>query len=168
MKALTYKETRVYSVKDLKDFKPDQLAFVIRQSIRPWSWRSRIDELGEQLKAGSEQISPQALGSIVKSGIQLASAEAGITVSDAEDSKDKPDAKKDAEPSDAQQMAMVGNALSNGAVTLVHTALTALEIVHYADPPTGSIQTLPGKLIITQSQTAHHEIAELLKQLSDE
>jgi hypothetical protein len=168
MKALTYKETRVYSVKDLKDFKPEQLAAVIRQSIRPWSWRSRIDELGEQLKAGGAQIPPQALGSIVKSGIQLASAETGITVSDAEDAKDKSDAKKEAEPSDAAQMAMVGNAVANGAVTLAHTALTALEIIHYADPPTGSIQTLPSKLIITQSQAAHREIAELLKQLSEE
>jgi hypothetical protein len=65
-------------------------------------------------------------------------------------------------------MAVLGDALVNGLVTFVHTTLTTLEIMHYADPPTGSIQTLPGKLIITQSQAAHREIAELLKQLAEE
>ena len=63
---------------------------------------------------------------------------------------------------------MFGNAIVNCAVTYVHTMVTGLEIVHYADAPTGSIQTLPGKLIITQSQAAHREIAELLEQLSEE
>jgi hypothetical protein len=41
-------------------------------------------------------------------------------------------------------------------------------MVHYAEPPTGSIQILGDKLIITQSQAAHREIAELLKQLAEE
>jgi hypothetical protein len=52
--------------------------------------------------------------------------------------------------------------------TLAQVAISALEMVHYAHPPTGTIQTLPGKLVITQSQAAHCEIADLLMQLQDE
>jgi hypothetical protein len=168
MKALTYKETRVYSVKHLKDVKPEQLAAVIRQSIRPWSWRSRIDDLGEQLRVGGPRIPSKALATIFKSSVQLASSETGIEVNASDAPAEKPAAKLDAQTLDAQEMAMLGDALVNGLVTFVHTTLTTLEIMHYADPPTGSIQTLPGKLIITQSQAAHREIAELLKQLAEE
>ncbi len=63
---------------------------------------------------------------------------------------------------------MLGGAVVNGLVTFTHATLNALEIMHYGDPPTGSIQTLPGKLVITQSQAAHREIAELLRQLEEE
>ena len=76
--------------------------------------------------------------------------------------------KKDADTLDAEQMAMLGGAVVNGLVTFTHATLNALEIMHYGDPPTGSIQTLPGKLVITQSQAAHREIAELLRQLEEE
>jgi hypothetical protein len=168
LKALTYKETRVYSVKHLKDLKPEQLAAVIRQSIRPWSWRSRIDDLGEQLRVGGPRIPSKALAAIVKSSVQLASAETGIDVNVSDTPAEKSAAKPDAETLDSKDMAMLGDALVNGLVTFVHTTLTTLEIMHYADPPTGSIQTLPGKLVITQSQAAHREIAELLKQLAEE
>jgi hypothetical protein len=168
LKALTYKETRVYSVKHLKDLKPEQLASVIRQSIRPWSWRSRIDDLGEQLRVGGPRIPSKALAAIIKSSVQLASAETGIDVNVSDTPADSSAAKPDAETLDAKEMAVLGDALVNGLVTFVHTTLTTLEIMHYADPPTGSIQTLPGKLIITQSQAAHREIAELLKQLAEE
>jgi hypothetical protein len=173
MKALTYKETRVYSVKQLKGFTPEQLAAVIRQSIRPWSWRSRIDELGERLKSGDAGVSPRMLGALVKSGVQLASAETGIAVEPALSAPppDQPESKATApaaSDNDVKEMEMMGGAVVNGLVTLAHASLTALEIVHYADPPTGSIQTLPGRLVITQSQAAHREIADLLKQLEEE
>jgi hypothetical protein len=168
LKALTYKETRVYSVKHLKDLKPEQLAIVIRQSIRPWSWRSRIDDLGEQLRVGGPRIPSKALAALFKSSVQLASAETGIDVNVSDTLAENSAAKADAETLDAKEMAVLGDALVNGLVTFVHTTLTTVEIMHYADPPTGSIQTLPGKLIITQSQAAHREIAELLKQLAEE
>ncbi|MBI3866414.1 MAG: hypothetical protein HY290_31425, partial [Planctomycetia bacterium] len=45
--------------------------------------------------------------------------------------------------------------------------LSALEMVDYAEPPTGTIQTLGMKLVITQSQAANREIAELLEQLTE-
>ena len=185
MKVLTAKETHVYSLKNLKDITPDQLSAVIRQSVRPWSWRSRIDDLGNQLKTGGPRIPEKALASAIKSGIQLATAEIpipGLSLGAAgpspppADKKDKADGhctcppsggQKTEETADAQELALLGDALANGLVVLAHTSLTALEIAHYADPPTGSIQILPGRLIITQSQPAHREIAELLKQLQE-
>ena len=105
---------------------------------------------------------------------QLASDAAGIPLAVSE--KSETDSPKGAEATDAkqglsndaQQAAMIGHALAAGIVVLANTSLSTLEAIHYADPPTGSIRMLPGKLIITQSQAAHREIAELLKQLSDE
>lgn len=225
LKALTYKETRVYSVKHLKDCKPEQLALVIRQAVRPWSWRSRIDDLGEKLRVGGPRIPPKALEALFKTGVQLtgvtelspiamvsdppvmapapcpppppgvvpqpaspaypstgAAAYAPAVAPGCPDSSacastcqtTGPHAITAAiQPSDAgslsaQDVAILGDALVNGLVTFVHTTITALEIAHYADPPTGTIQTLPGKLVITQSQAAHREIEELLKQLAEE
>jgi hypothetical protein len=63
---------------------------------------------------------------------------------------------------------MLGNAMVNGLVTFLQATLASLEMFHYAEPPTANIQTLPGRLVITQSQAAHREIAELLKQLAEE
>jgi len=63
---------------------------------------------------------------------------------------------------------MIGNAVASAFTTLAHASLTNVEVVHYADPPTGSIRVSVGQLIITQSQAAHREIAKLLTQLSDE
>ena len=168
LQALTHKETRVYSVKHLKDISANQLATVIRQSVRPWSWRSRIDDIGEQLRASTAHVPAKALGSVLKAGYQMAADATGVSLA-SDQSDEKCGAKKEAaDLSDAEAAEMLGNAVVNGLVTFAHTTLTALEIAHYADPPTGSIQTLPGKLIITQSQAAHREIADLLKQLGDE
>jgi len=161
LKALTYKETRVYSIKNLSKANPNELSKVICQSIRPWSWRSRIDELGEQLKSGTSAIPPAMLAALVKSGMELSAGEGGIDLTTNNE--------KMAHPSDeVQQAAMIGNAVASAIVTFAHASLSTLEVIHYADPPTGSIRVLPGKLVITQSQAAHREIAELLQQLSDE
>jgi hypothetical protein len=73
-----------------------------------------------------------------------------------------------AQSSEASAATIGINALVNALVTFAHASLSAMEMVHYAEPPTGTIQTLPGKLIITQSQSAHREIADLLKQLEEE
>ncbi|HEY2146848.1 MAG TPA: hypothetical protein VGH32_02855, partial [Pirellulales bacterium] len=188
LKALTYKETRVYNVKHLKDLKPEQLAAVIKQSVRPWSWRSRIDDLGEQLRTGGPRIPAKAVTALFKSGVQLASAEsplAELTASAEATATDAPGDKSAAKPNTpapatgtstasdsesltAQEAAQLGDALVNGLVTFMQASITTVEIMHYADPPTGTIQTVPGKLIITQSQAAHREIAELLKELAEE
>jgi hypothetical protein len=165
MKALTTKETRVYSVKHLDDCPPEQLSKLIRQSIRPWSWRSQINDLGDQMKG--TPLPPELLSSIFKSGVQLAAAEIGATVTVAEEGEKPSPEKKDDKTDEIRQAAMVGNAIVNGLVAFAHTTLSALEMFHYAEPPSGTIQTLPGKLIIRQSQAAHREIADLLEQLAE-
>lgn len=162
MKALSKRETRVYSLKQLSDIPPEQLAKTIRQSIRPWSWRSQINDLGDQLKG--TPLPAETMTSLLKSGVQLISAEAGMEVTPSEE----PEAKPANAANDAKQMEMLGGAISNGLVTLAHSTLLVMEMMHYAEPPTATIQTLGNKLIVTQSQAAHREIAELLKQLSDE
>jgi hypothetical protein len=168
MNALTLKETRVYSVKNLKDFTPEQLAKVIRLSVRPWSWRSQLNDLGDQLKSGAPRLPAEMVTTIVKSGVQLVSDETGIVTDTAKVSGENSAATKDVQNSGAEQLTIDGNALVNGLVTVAQASVSALEILHFADPPTGTIQTLPGKLIITQSQAAHREIADLLKQLAEE
>jgi hypothetical protein len=165
MQALSHKETRVYSVKHLKELNPEELAKIIRQSIRPWSWRSQITDLGDQLK-GSLQLPTEVVKSMVSTGIQLASAQTGATVTISEDEPAELDSKP--ETSDAEQLKAIGNATVNGLVTFAHATVLGLEMVHHADFPTGTILSLPGKLIVTQSQAAHREIADLLKQLAAE
>ena len=166
MNALTTKETRVYSVKHLPDQPPELLAKTICQSVRPWSWRSHINDLGDQLKG--TPLPPEVLAVDLKTGVQLAGAEVGISVTPVAVAEGTSEPKKSSSADEARQMEMLGSAIVNGLVTMAQATLSALEIVHYAEPPTGTIQTLGNKLIITQSQAAHREIAELLKQLSEE
>jgi hypothetical protein len=165
MQALSHKETRVYSIKHLKELNAEQLAKIIRQSVRPWSWRSQINDLGDQLR-GSVQIPPEVVKSIVSTGVQLAAAQTGANVTISEDEPSKLEEKT--EKSDAEQLNAIGNATVNGLVTFAQATVLGLEMVHHADFPTGTIVSLPGKLIVTQSQAAHREIADLLKQLSEE
>ncbi len=165
MKALAHRETRVYSVKHLQDLPPEQLARTIRQAVRPWSWRSQITDLGEQLKG--TPVPPETIGSILKTGAQLVGNEIGATVTTA-DGATPESGKADSRTDEAKAAAMMGNALVNGLVTFVQATLASLEMFHYGEPPTATIQTLPGKLVITQSQAGHREIAELLRQLAEE
>jgi len=175
LNAMTQKETRVYSVKHLKEFTPEQLSKVIRSSIRPWSWRSQINELGEQLKLAAGHISPETVSSLMKSGVQLTSCALPVQAAKISDANDAPECKTcDATPAaevgsaDAAQLTEAARTVIDVLTAFAQAAVSAVEIVHYADPPTGTIQTLPGKLVITQSQAAHREIAELLKELGED
>jgi hypothetical protein len=180
MRALTHKETRVYSVKHLPNVPSEQLAKTVRQSVRPWSWRAQITDMGEQLKG--TPLPAETLGNILKTGAQLVGGELGatVTISDAltptgipgsvvtADGATPAPAQKDSQSDELKAAAMMGNAAVNGLVTFIQATLASLEMFHYAEPPTATIQTLEGKLVITQSQTAHREIAELLEQLAEE
>jgi hypothetical protein len=166
MKALTAKETRVYSLKQLADIPPDELSKTIRQSIRPWSWRSQFHDMGEQLKG--TPIPPEMLTSMLRTGAQLLEIDSGISVVPASASSEAPESKSAKAAMDILQMEMLGRAMTNGLVALAESTLLGLEMVHYAEPPTGTIQLLGNRLVVTQSQSAHREIAELLKQLSEE
>jgi len=175
LNAMTLKETRVYSVKHLKEFTPEQLSDVIRSSIRPWSWRSQLNELGEQLKLAAAHASPNTVSALMKSGVQLTSCAVPVQAAKVSDPSDAPECKTcDAKPapeaqtSDAGQLTEDASTVIDVLTAVAQAAVSAVEIVHYADPPTGTIQTLPGKLVITQSQAAHREIAELLKELGED
>jgi hypothetical protein len=175
LNALTRKETHVYSVKHLKDFTPDELAKVIRQSVRPWSWRSQINEFAEQLKLAAAHVSPKTVSELMKSSVQLTSCAVPVQTAKVSDATDAPECKTcDAKPaseagsSDAAQLTEDASTVIDVLTAFAQAAVSAVEIVHYADPPTGTIQTLPGKLVITQSQAAHREIAELLKELGED
>jgi hypothetical protein len=168
MQALSHKETRVYSVKHLKNLNPEQLAKIVRQSIRPWSWRSQINDLGDQLR-GSVHIPSEMVKTIMSTGIQLAAAQSGATVSiSGDEPSESPSPSETSKKSEAEELDALGNATVNGLITLAHATVLSLEMVHHADFPTGTIFTLPGKLIVTQSQATHREIADLLKQLSED
>ena len=175
MQALSHKETRVYSVKHLNNLNPEQLAKIVRQSIRPWSWRSQINDLGDQLR-GNGHIPSEMVKSIVTTGVQLAAAQSGATVSisdnviiaNNDEASESPSPTEKSKKSEAEELDALGNATVNGLVTLAHATVLSLEMVHHADFPTGTIFTLPGKLIVTQSQATHREIADLLKQLSED
>jgi len=175
LNAMTQKETRVYSVKHLKEFTPEQLSKVIRSSIRPWSWRSQNNELGEQLKLAAGHISPETVSSLMKSGVQLTSCALPVQAAKISDANDAPECKTcDATPAaevgsaDAAQLTEAASTVIDVLTAFAQAAVSAVEMVHNADPPTGTIQTLPGKLVITQSQAAHREIAELLKELGED
>jgi hypothetical protein len=170
MQALSHKETRVYSVKHLSNLNPEQLAKIVRQSIRPWSWRSQINDLGDQLR-GNGHIPSEMVKSIVTTGVQLAAAQSGATVTISDNvtisnGDESPSSSEKSKKSEAEEVDALGNATVNGLVTLAHATVLSLEMVHHADFPTGTIFTLPGKLIVTQSQATHREIVDLLNQLS--
>lgn len=166
MNALTMKETRIYSISHLKDVKAEQLADVVRQSVRPWSWRTRINDLGDQLKAG---IPASSVASAIKiasqTGIVSVAPSGGPQVSDATVKTLVESPSGEVAQNVNVDPAVAINALVNGLVMAAQASLSAIEMIHFADPPTGTVQVLPGKLIITQSQAAHREIAELIEQL---
>ena len=168
LKALTYKETRVYSLKNLQGVTPEQAAAVIRQSIRPWSWRSRIDDLGDQLRGGGA--TAKAIGSLIKPTIQEGPRGGGQRrdliercCSGRQVRRQK--ARRNVRRRAGRDARQCGRQLRRDLCPhdVDRTGNRSLR-----RSPTGSIQTLPGKLIITQSQAAHREIAELLEQLSEE
>jgi hypothetical protein len=177
MNALMLKETRVYSLKGLKEITPEQLSKVIRQSIHPWSWRSQVDDLGDQMKSPAAALPSSFVNSLFKTSVQIASEETGISTEPVKvpDAK-APDASADdkPEPTTTSKQAASDNVNVDGEELLalgrmfVDAAISAMEMAHYAETPTGTIQVLPGKLVITQSQSAHREIADLLEQLADE
>jgi len=176
MQALTRKETRVYTVKNLKDFPPEQLAKLIRKTIRPYSWRAQFDDFGDKLKGVS--LPTQTLVSLMQTGAAMADLE-NVTITTTEGGAIPSPTPvvpgvvaaltPPADPTEAaKQLEAAGNALANVFVALTHAGLLTVEMIHYGDPPTATIETLPGKLVVTQSQGAHREIADLLEDLARE
>lgn len=147
-----HKTTKVYSVSNLGEIDSETLANVITKTIRPWSWRSQINELVDQVSADW----PESI-SIPKVNIDLTGVSTGDTTASSEGN--------DSTEIDLKSLRAMGQLLSSGTVAAAHAVISGTEILHYADPPTAVIETLPGMLVITQSQGAHREIEDLIDQL---
>ena len=160
LRANARKETRIYRLDSLGDIPPESLERVITHSVRPWSWRNQANEIAEQLASRWPKTSillPEFEFDVAE-GLRFKTPEAG-TDADASTST--------APKVSADAVAATGQLVAGSAVAAVHSIVAALEIVHYGDPPTGVIESLPGLLIITQSQAAHREIRELLSELAE-
>jgi hypothetical protein len=159
LRANAAKETRVYRLGPLSEAPPETLVRVITHSVRPWSWRSQVHEIADQL-ASRWPNTPLPLPKVeinMSEGVKLASSEGA--------GEPQPTA---AFPGASEEtVAATGQLLAGGAVAAVDTVVAALEIIHHGDPPTGVIEVLPGMLVITQSQGAHREIEELLSALRE-
>lgn len=145
------KTTKVYSVTGLGEVDAETLATVITKTIRPWSWRTQINSLVEQVSAEW----PDSI-SIPKIKIDLT----GVNTSEGSS-----DTASDSTEVDLASLKAMGQLLSSGTIATAHAMISGAEMMHHADPPTADIETLPGMLIITQSQGAHKEIDDLITQL---
>jgi len=173
LQANSRKETRVYRIGDLKNLPPESLARVITHSVRPWSWRTQATEIAERLASrwpkGNLSLPMVKLDGLeVIEGIKLNSLPIGASP----DGTVQPAGGTSASPGAASEItdeavAATAQLLAGGAVATVQSIVAALEIVHHGDPPTGVIEALPGMLIVTQSQGAHREIADLLEELRE-
>ncbi|MCA8998840.1 MAG: hypothetical protein KDA80_17710, partial [Planctomycetaceae bacterium] len=175
LEANLQKETRVYKLPRGSELDSEELAGVIRRTIRPWSWRSQVDEIIGKI----EMKWPEGATFKIPEGLSIDLTGNGSPIQIAQPYQNPPGAspspesttttnsvKVDPEASIKAMQAM-GSLLSSSAIAFVHGLITSTEILHYADPPQGTIESLPGMLIISQSQGAHREIADLLEQIAD-
>jgi hypothetical protein len=160
LRANAAKETRVYRLGALSETPPETLVRVITHTVRPWSWRSQVHEIAEQLASRWPKTALRLpkLEINMTEGVKLASSEASVGA---------PQPTPTFPAASEEVVAATGQLLAGGAVAAVDSVVAALEIVHHGDPPTGVIEVLPGMLVITQSQAAHREIEELLDSLRD-
>ncbi|MBX3444350.1 MAG: hypothetical protein KF774_18250 [Planctomyces sp.] len=175
LRANSLKETRVYRISQVPGVGPQDLKRVIIHSVRPWSWREQSGEIVERLAAHLPQgkaiplptvnFGPSTFQELGLDGVTLA---AGATAPpQASPAPPATSSLTTAAPEiTEEQLSMISRLFSGGAMAAYQSLVSLIEIVHHGDPPTGVIEALPGVLIITQSQSAHREIAALLEDLS--
>lgn len=146
------KTTIVYPVGDLATVDAEALKTVITKTIRPWSWRSQINSLVNQVSADW----PDSID-VPKIKIDLTGLATGQDGEQAEPS--------DTTKVDLKGLKAMGELASSGTIAFAQTLISGSEMMHFADPPTADIEVLPGMLVITQSQAAHREIENLLDQI---
>ena len=175
------KETRVYSLRALEqssDLVAEDVARVLTRTVRPWSWRRHLPEAMTEAEATASsarktkgrkvsipRINLDLLSLLMSANhsgrtqtIRLTSGEEIIADVSPPSSGASPDKVELTE----EDMELIGKAWDG----LFQGAVTSLQVIYHSDPPTGVIQVLPGMLIISQSQGAHREIADLLEQLA--
>jgi len=176
-----HKETRVYSTKALEKsagLKTAEVARVLTRTVRPWSWKNEYADAGpadkpkspqDKSKAGTKTgkaISIPKINFDISSLISAtkATAEQHLRLVNAEGaSSTTTEIKPDSVELTEEQLELLGRAWDG----LFEATVTSIQVIYHADPPTGVMEVLPGMLIISQSQGAHREIAELLEQLAE-
>ncbi|HVJ87590.1 MAG TPA: hypothetical protein VM452_18160, partial [Caulifigura sp.] len=154
-------------------------AKTICHSIRPWSWRSQAGEIADRLAArfpkGNVKLPQFSMAnSYLPDGVVPAAGAAPqapmypppLSLNPASATTSSQSVELKPQEINPQDLAALGQLLTGGAIAAVDAIVNTLEIVHYGDPPTGVMEVLPGMLVITQSQGAHREIAELLEELA--
>ena len=170
MQANLHKVVRVYQVPSAVNLTSGELSEVIRRSIRPWSWRTQINDIIGQIKMDWPEgaaLPPECLSQL---SLVLSGGGAPVTLNGNSDLEGNANASPAATPDpQASILAMkaFGQLLTSSAVAGIQGMISGAEMMHYADPPTATIEAIPGLLVICQSQSAHREIAELLSQLQD-
>ncbi len=172
-----HKVAKVYRIPADSELDAEEVALVLRKTIRPWSWQDQIDDVVEMVKF---ELPPgmtfPSLPNI--SGLDLSKLAGvdGIIQVQSVESSDGSEVAEASAPnttvtptvdSAASLLAMkaMGSLMSSGTIAAAHAVVNTTEMVHFADPPTATVQVLPGMLIISQSQSAHKEIADLLEQI---
>ncbi len=182
LNANLHKETRVYSTKALEKsagLKAEDVARVLTRTVRPWSWKKNFPEAVTAEKTGSPQDRSKTgtkTGKAItlpKINFDLSSlisavpvrAEQQLRLVNNEDGTTSvtTEAKPETVELTEEQLELLGRAWDG----LFQGAVSSLQVIYHADPPTGVIEVLPGMLVISQSQGAHREIADLLEQLGE-
>ncbi|MEI8379615.1 MAG: hypothetical protein WCJ09_05775 [Planctomycetota bacterium] len=167
------KETRVYSVRALEQtakLKSEDVARIVTRTVRPWSWKKHFPEANVEMHAESpskRKTSPARKLTLPKVDLSLLSLllssnsieEPQIRL--ASDEETKSGDKSETTELTEEDLAMLAQAWES----LFQGSISVIQVIYHADPPSGIVEVLPGLLIISQSQGAHREIADLLEQL---
>lgn len=181
LNANLHKETRVYSTKALEKtagLKTAEVARVLTRTVRPWSWKNEYADAASADKPKSPQDKTKAgtktgksitlpkinfdLSSLISATKTTAVQQLRLVNGEGTTSTTAEIKPENVELSE-EQLELLGRAWDG----LFEATVTSIQVIYHADPPTGIMEVLPGMLIISQSQGAHREIAELLEQLAE-
>lgn len=181
LNANLHKETRVYSTKALEKaagLKTAEVARVLTRTVRPWSWKNEYAEATSADKPKSPQDKTKTgtktgksitlpkinfdLSSLISATKSTAIQQLQLVNSEGTSSTTAEIKPENVELTE-EQLELLGRAWDG----LFEATVTSIQVIYHADPPTGVMEVLPGMLVISQSQGAHREIAELLEQLAE-
>ena len=166
------KETRVYSVQALErsmNLKSDDVARLVTRTVRPWSWKKHFPDASAASNGSPSKSKPSLPKKITLPkvdlsllGMLLSSTAANRSVirltSSEETTSGQQTDKTELTEEDMALLAQMWDGLFQGSISII-------QVIYHADPPSGVIEVHPGLLVISQSQGAHREIADLLEQL---
>lgn len=167
------KETRVYSVRALEQnsrLKSEDVARIVTRTVRPWSWKKHFPEAKVETHVESPpkgKTTPNRKLTLPKVDLSLLSlllssySFEGPQFRLASDEETKSGDKSETTELTEEDLAMLAQAWES----LFQGSISVIQVIYHADPPSGIVEVLPGLLIISQSQGAHREIADLLEQL---